>query len=221
MSAPALPSKGQANRPFDPYAYWDDRHASRDELTSGGHIGLGEPGNLLFYRQRLGTLIELIGDQLTFRHPLDVLDAGCGKGFFSDDLTRCGHHVVGIDASPVAIDHCRRNAAGTYKQAGLDEYTRAVLFDVVYCIDVTFHILDDALWRRSVENLGSLVRCGGRFILTEADVQDREPRGTYVVHRPLDTYHALLEPHGFHFVEYRPYGFRENEVGFLVYDRAH
>lgn len=216
---------GGSDRPhdalFDPYAYWDERHALQEELTSGGHIALGEPGNELFYRQRLGTLIEITGDQASFRHPLEVLDAGCGKGFFSDALMKGGHRVTGIDASSVAIEHCRQHAEGVYVQSGLEEYTSAVLYDVVYCIDVAFHILDDGLWEKSMDNLASLVRCGGRLILTEADVEEREPRGAYVVHRPLANYDSLLEPQGFRFVEFRPYRFRENEVGFLLYDRVH
>ena len=47
--------------PDDALRYWDDRHRSHGELQSGGHIGLSEAANEIFYRVRLGKLLELIG----------------------------------------------------------------------------------------------------------------------------------------------------------------
>ncbi|MEU1168676.1 hypothetical protein ABZ372_54600, partial [Streptomyces sp. NPDC005921] len=35
-----------------PLTYWDTRHRERDDLASGGHIGLDRPGNEIFYAVR-------------------------------------------------------------------------------------------------------------------------------------------------------------------------
>ncbi len=50
-----------------------------------------------------------------FAHVLEdserILDVGCGFGFPTFYLARCGHEVVGVDASPSEIDTARRIAA--------------------------------------------------------------------------------------------------------------
>ena len=86
-------------------AYWDARHVNDDELRSGGHRGLDYASNEIFYALRLGRLLEIIGDHTSTTEPLFVLDAGCGKGWFTRALTRFGHWVEGIDASPEAIKY--------------------------------------------------------------------------------------------------------------------
>ena len=89
--------------------YWDDRHRSLGDLRSGGHIGLSEAANEIFYRVRLGKLLELIGNLNAPNEPMFVLDAGCGKGRFSRELAACGFCVDGIDASDAAIAANRDN----------------------------------------------------------------------------------------------------------------
>src|SRR5947208_2228216 len=39
--------------------------------------------------------------------PARVLECGCGTGWLSNILQRCGYQVVGTDVSPYAIELCR------------------------------------------------------------------------------------------------------------------
>jgi 2-polyprenyl-3-methyl-5-hydroxy-6-metoxy-1,4-benzoquinol methylase len=253
-------------------AYWDARHRRKDDLRSGGHIGLDYAGNEMFYARRLGALLELIGDQGSESEPMFVLDAGCGKGQFARALARCGHRVDAIDASPSAIEYARatdpplaleqeeapdgasagqdpdaaaggavspavpateRNtvngALGSAHEGGapprwavctLDQWESPWPYDAVYSIDVLFHVLDDDVWRRSLDNLASLVRFGGTIVVTDEDRAQPHPRGNYILHRPPAVYLARLEPRGFTYRGFRPYGFRGNEVGFHVFTRT-
>lgn len=41
---------------------------------------------------------------------LDILDVGCGSGFFSVILASMGHHVTGIDLTPEMIKEARKTA---------------------------------------------------------------------------------------------------------------
>ncbi|MFC5212966.1 class I SAM-dependent methyltransferase [Streptomyces coerulescens] len=201
--------------------YWETRHAEHDELTSGGHIGLDRPGNELFYAQRLGTLLSLVGDLSSPAAPLFVLDAGCGKGYFARALARCGHRVDAFDASRTAVDHARAEGGGPrYAVAALDEWRAPWPYDIVVCVDVLFHVLDDEEWAAGLRNLASLVRVAGRLIVTDEDTAHRTPRGAYIVHRPLTAYRAELEPLGLRHTLSEPYGFRENRVGFHVFTRT-
>jgi SAM-dependent methyltransferase len=42
---------------------------------------------------------------------LRILDAGCGPGYFSLELARAGHHVVGVDISERSIEIARKTLA--------------------------------------------------------------------------------------------------------------
>ncbi|WP_369226815.1 class I SAM-dependent methyltransferase [Streptomyces sp. R39] len=204
-----------------PLTYWDNRHRERDDLASGGHIGLDRPGNEIFYAIRLGQLLTLIGDLSSPAAPLFVLDAGCGKGHFARSLARCGHHVDAFDASEEAVRHARTTGGGPrYRVAALDEWRSPWLYDVVMCVDVLFHVLEDAAWAASLRNLASLVRITGRLIVTDENTDEPVPRGDYILHRPVAAYRAELEPLGLSHTLFRPYGFRENRVGFHVFTRT-
>ncbi|WP_316755351.1 class I SAM-dependent methyltransferase [Streptomyces herbicida] len=202
-------------------AYWDNRHREHDDLASGGHIGLDRAGNELFYALRLGTLLGLVGDLTSPAAPLFVLDAGCGKGRFARALTRCGHRVDAFDASSEAIDQARAADGGPrYAEARLDAWRSPWPYDVVLCVDVLFHVLDDREWTAGLRNLASLVRVTGRLILTDEDGPAPRALGDYILHRPTAAYREVLEPLGLRHTEFRPYGFRENRVGFHVFTRT-
>ena len=198
--------------------YWDDRHRSLGELRSGGHLGLSEAANEIFYRVRLGKLLELIGNLNAPDEPMFLLDAGCGKGRFSRELAACGFCVDGIDASDAAIAASRAAGGARFEVSTLAGWRSPTLYDVVMSIDVLFHILDEDEWASSVRNLASLTRLGGQLIVTDENRDDRRPAGNYIVHRPRAAYADLLSDK-FRFVAFTPYQFRENAVGFLQFVR--
>ncbi|MET9083945.1 methyltransferase domain-containing protein [Streptomyces sp. NPDC004237] len=218
---PRTPTDAPLTYTGAPLTYWDTRHRERDDLASGGHIGLDRPGNEIFYAVRLGQLLTLIGDLSSPAAPLFVLDAGCGKGHFARALARCGHHVDAFDASEAAVAHAREQGGGPrYAFAALDEWRSPWLYDVVMCVDVLFHVMDDAEWAAGLRNLASLVRITGRLIVTDENIPEPVPRGDYILHRPLAAYREELEPLGLSHTLFRPYGFRENRVGFHVFTRT-
>jgi SAM-dependent methyltransferase len=200
--------------------YWEDRHRREGELRSGGHIGWDTCANEAFYVRRTATLLSIIGDRVGRQDPIIALDAGCGKGAFSRALSRCGVLVDGIDTSPEAIAHCQANGEGRFWVSTLADVRSSFLYDVVYSVDVLFHILDDGDWELSLRNLASLVRLAGRLILSDEGKDQGRVAGNYIAYRPLQAYLRLLEPLGFVFDSFRPYRFRENEVGLLSFVRV-
>ncbi|MBA2949515.1 class I SAM-dependent methyltransferase [Streptomyces himalayensis] len=201
-------------------AYWNTRHREQDDLTAGGHIGLDRPGHEIFYALRLGTLLTLIGDLSNPPSPLFVLDAGCGEGRLARALSRCGHRVDAIDTSSEAIAHARAKGGGPrYAEASLTGWRSPWLYDVVLCVDVLLHVRDDAQWAASLRNLASLVRVTGRLIVSDEDGHARTALGDSIVHRTTAAYRSALQPLGLHHTLSKPYGFRENPVGFHVFTR--
>ena len=126
------------------------------------------PENNEFYAFRLGRIIELIRRHAGAERGLRILDAGCGRGHFTDGLLRCGHRVTGIDTSPTAIAWAREHYGPHFEESSLYGYRPRALFDVVLCIDVLFHILDDQIWRASLVSLGRAAAAESLLIVTDS-----------------------------------------------------
>lgn len=202
-------------------AYWDDRHRHEGELRSGGDTSFDEATNEMFYVRRLALLLDLTGQHGDPVAPLFVLDAGCGKGWFSRALARFGHQVDAVDASASAVAHCRTAGGGPrYHVSTLADWRSPWLYDVVISVDVLFHVLDEAQWEASVRNLASLVRLGGRLLLSDQGEPGTRVYGDYQVTRGPDRYRSVLEPLGMHADGWHPYRFRGSPIGFHAFTRT-
>ena len=62
-----------------------------------------------FATERPAKWLERIEKYAPEGHPLKILDAGCGPGFFSVLLSKAGHKVTGIDGSEGMLEHAREN----------------------------------------------------------------------------------------------------------------
>jgi 2-polyprenyl-3-methyl-5-hydroxy-6-metoxy-1,4-benzoquinol methylase len=201
-------------------AYWDQRHRCESDLRSGGDLSYDEATNEMFYARRLGLLLDIIGPHSSPIAPLFMLDAGCGKGWFSRRLASFGHRVDGIDASEAAIAHCRARGGGPrYHHSALDDWTSPWLYDVVISVDVAFHILDDDQWRRSVTNLAALVRLAGRLVVSDWCGPGVRAYGNYQLVRGRDRYLPQLRAWGLRFDGWHPYRFRGSGIGFYAFTR--
>jgi 2-polyprenyl-3-methyl-5-hydroxy-6-metoxy-1,4-benzoquinol methylase len=202
--------------------YWNSRHQSHGELLSGGDVTYDHAANEAFYAVRLGRLLDLVDPASPPHARRRLLDAGCGKGWFSHALARCGFRVDGIDSSEHAIAEARTGAAPTetFAVSTLHEWTVPYLYDVVVSVDVLFHLTDDAVWAASVANLAALTKSGGRLLIADHEHPGAQVHGTYQVTRGSELYRAVLEPLGFRYAGFSPYRFRGNRGGFHTFERA-
>lgn len=79
-----------------------------------------------------------------------VLDAGCGSGYGSAELSLRARSVVGLDVSAEAVEYARRNFASENLKFAAGSCTqipfRASVFDVVVAFEVIEHLKDYALF---------------------------------------------------------------------------
>ncbi|MFG3689984.1 class I SAM-dependent methyltransferase [Micromonospora sp. NPDC047740] len=208
--------------PEENAAYWNRRHLTEGYLRSGGDMSYDEGTNRMFYILRLGLLLDIIGHNADPVAPLYLLDAGCGKGWFSRQLAQFGHQVDGIDASESAIAYCRdRGGPARFHVSPLSQWRSPWFYDVVLAVDVLFHVLADDEWERSVRNLASLVGLGGRLVVSDWGEPDDRVYGDYQVVRGTNRYLPLLSECGLRSDGWRPYAFRQNPIGFHVFTREH
>ncbi|WP_433722217.1 class I SAM-dependent methyltransferase [Actinoplanes sp. CA-051413] len=200
--------------------YWNERHQQETDLRSGGDISFDEATNYMFYQRRLTMLMDRVGLHNNPVAPMYLLDAGCGKGYFSRELAKFGHQVDGIDGSEAAIAHCRELGGGPrYHRTTLSGWRTPWLYDVVFTVDVLFHILDDTEWARSTRNLASLVRLGGKLVIGDWGEDGDHVYGNYQVVRGRDKYLPLLDACGLRFDGWEPYRFRRSPIGLYTFTR--
>jgi 2-polyprenyl-3-methyl-5-hydroxy-6-metoxy-1,4-benzoquinol methylase len=187
-----------------PQRYWETRHAeytSRGSLIGVGCIELDEIQNLADYRakwQRIETVLASAGP-VTGR---TLLDAGCGNGWFTAKCVALGFQVSAVDFSSEAIAAARKilGDAVTWHVGPLNEFAPARTYDVVLCIDVLFHIVDDEKWAKAVTNLGSLTSPDGLLVIQDHLIPEAQVLRTQSLTnshcrwRSMDRYLAALGP---------------------------
>jgi SAM-dependent methyltransferase len=218
-AVPGVPERLGVQQAID---FWDSRHRVRGELLSGGDLTYDHAGNEILYAVRLGRLLDVLGTWSSTAAPLRLLDAGCGKGYYTRAFARYGYLVDGIDTSTFAIEACRRDAVGgeRYAVSTLDAWQPGYVYDAVVSVDVMFHLMDDGVWERSVRNLARLVRLGGLLVVADHDTEQDNVRGEYQVTRATHRYHELAAAEGLRPDGFVPYRFRGSPVGFHVFTRG-
>lgn len=117
--------------------------------------------NYVCVQNRLQKTLELIRAQ----HPRNVLDVGCGDGFFSQRIWEATEAVVrGVDISLDASEKARRRGIDA-RQCDLNEGIcfEAESFDLVFCGEVLEHVFDPDLL---LEEVSRVLVPGGSFVLS-------------------------------------------------------
>jgi 2-polyprenyl-3-methyl-5-hydroxy-6-metoxy-1,4-benzoquinol methylase len=120
--------------------YWDKRY------SSGGTSGEGSIG---FLRDFKWDVIEKHVGKVS-----DVIDVGCGDLSFWDG--RDCDKYVGIDGSEVIIQkNMLKRPNWNFVVSYSDNEMISMLYqaDVVFCFDMLFHIMDDEVYEKTIENL--------------------------------------------------------------------
>ena len=147
-------------------AHWDRRAPTFDE--DFGH-SIRTPAE----RAAWDRILDLV---LGGRGALECLDAGCGTGFLSFELTARGHHVTGVDFAPAMLAEARRKAAERSVSIRFEEADAEHLsfpagsFDLV----ISRHVL----WtlphpEAAIDEWIRVLRPGGRLVVVDGQFDAR------------------------------------------------
>ncbi len=202
--------------------FWDKRHSLMNEY-SGGDKGLSDSENYEFYVHRLNCILGIIRKNFYGVRHLDILDAGCGKGLFARGFYLAGYKPVGVDSSEFAINECRKNIPQcVFECQDLAKFDINKTFDVAVCIDVLFHIVDDAVWRKVLERIAHALRYDGIMIVSDANFANKITRlgkNGYIVYRNEEYYKEVMLDMGFELCRVIPYNIFSNQNRFMVFRR--
>lgn len=189
-----------------PDAYWERRHQLHGRHLDGvGQIGLGQIANELDYWEKWKRLSELL-DDLGVPPNRTAIDAGCGIGWFTERLVERGHQAHGVDFSSNAISVAREvlGDRATFEVSPLPNLTARQPADLVICVDVLFHIVENRSWSEALNALTGITSSGGLLVIQEHLVDATDRKGSvHVRWRTLNDYRKALS--GWSLVQHKTY----------------
>ena len=130
----------------------------------------------------------------------DVLDVGCGEGFFAAELKKDGNRIVGVDALPSATEHA---ALERYISADLNaaqpELARQAgehAFDRVLLLDVLEHLVQP---ERLLAEVRPALKEGGQLVVSVPNVANITVRLALLFGRFPYTDRGILDCTHLHF----------------------
>lgn len=198
----------------EPAAFYDD-------LAEHYHL-IFEDWDRSIERQAgiLGPIIEsVLGESVSGRAPLSILDCACGIGTQAIGLARRGYTVTASDVSSAAVARARREAA----QRGLViEFSVADMrdlsamaareFDVVLAADNALpHLVEDGDLARALGQIKSRLRKGGLFLATMRDYD------TLIQSRPKFQPPAIYSDYGFRRIVHQVWDWQGDEYSVHLY----
>jgi SAM-dependent methyltransferase len=191
---------------FDHVVYWNKRLSGNFGLESVGYLGLGLAFNRWMYRVRK-RIFTNCAKQLGNSSTSSVLDVGSGTGFYIDLWKSMGYtHITGVDISTQAVESLRSKHPGlTFVHGDVsDTSLQLPKARLISCMDVLFHVVDEAGFDRALSKLSHALEPGGTLILSDNFLHGPEKRLSHHVSRTLADYTAALERHGFRIVSRKP-----------------
>jgi SAM-dependent methyltransferase len=196
--------------------YWEKRLGADWSLRGVGFSRLGTRFNEWQYRLRAERFDAIVRELGIDGRRARVLDVGSGTGFYIDAWTRLGaEHITGLDLTDAAVASLRTAFPDvTVVRADITEGTGGLAsgsFDVVSCMDVMFHVVDNARFLSALQNIAEVLTPGGTFIWSDFFVHGREYGDRHIVWRNLYRIEDMLDRAGFDVVFRKPLFYVMNE----------
>lgn len=191
---------------YDPKKFFKARHAEYGfDLRAVGDRGLSAEQNDNAYREASRTFLELCKTEKVDFASANVIDVGCGTGFYTQILRDNGvTRYLGIDIIDDRFEVLRdRYPDLSFSQLDVAEEPLETPYDLIVMIDVTQHIVDDEKFSAAMQNIRSHLADEGVFIVTSWLAEKRTKRTYYEVARPMSYYKREFPD--YHFREIIPF----------------
>lgn len=196
------------NKHYNPQEYWETRLSEEFSLIGAGYIGFGRQYNKWMYKARRRCL-----DRMLRRHPVhleksDILDIGCGTGFYIDYWRNRGvRSITGIDITQKSIA-AMQDKFPDYKFIKADICDVAVeagkKFDIITAFDVLLHIVDESKFETAIANIKKLAKSGSLIFITDLFLKYYMPPRGHEYDRTFIRYKRCLEAYGFQILDKIP-----------------
>ena len=195
-------------RRYEPERYWQERLSKNFSLGGAGHTGLGLEYNKWLYKARIRALNKLLKDEQINPRGKQILDIGCGTGFYIDYWDRLGAaEIVGLDITETSISRLTANYP-KHKFIKADITANGLElkgeFDIITAFDVLFHIVDEDKFEQAIKNIGRFSRKKNKILITDSFLTEPRPSGFHENYRTIHRYREVLNNNGLGIVKITP-----------------
>lgn len=198
----------KSDNAFDPRSYWESRLNAKFDLTGVGFRRKSVAFNRWVYRVRTELMDGLLESNNWPPQGKDVLDIGCGTGYFIDYwLSRKAGSVTGIDIAEISIARLKEQfPQATFRLADLSDpdFHLDGTFDYITIFDVLFHIVDDPRFENAVANLARCCKPGSKVFITDLFGKKTFAGVRHCRNRSLDVYLSAFSKQGFKLISKTP-----------------
>ncbi len=206
------------NKTFNPDAYWEDRLHTISGLEGVGFKKLGPSFNKWAYKVRKHVFKKQVPKlNIDFKNA-NTLDIGSGTGFYIQAWRELEvQKITGVDITPTAIDNLKKtfpkenfflSDIGDVNYNSNNIYEQ---YDLISCMDVLFHIVDDVRFEQSVKNISAITKSGGHFIYSDFYLHGPVQRGESQVSRTKEYLIGVFTKNGFELVTLKPFMYYTNK----------
>ena len=163
------PSKYSRDNDYDAEKYWKDRFSKYNLSLKGvGDEGLSEEENKKMYLEAAGVLMDLCKRESIDFQNVNVLEVGCGAGFYAQFFDDLGvKKYTGIDITDALFLELKRNFP-RFKFIKKDVTSDRIKgkFDLIIMIDVIEHIVKESRLSSAMENIKDCLADNGIFMIS-------------------------------------------------------
>ncbi|HYG37823.1 MAG TPA: class I SAM-dependent methyltransferase [Cytophagales bacterium] len=197
---------------FNPNTYWESRLTKIKGLEGVGYSRLGKQFNFWAYKVRKVAFLKALQENDIIVKGKNVLDIGSGTGFYVDifRVLQAGN-VTGMDITDQAV----ANLKTTFPQyeflkmdigEPLPEDSLLIQsFDVISCMDVLFHIVEDKRFEVAFENISKMLKPGGIFIYSDNFLNKETIRTKHQVSHSKKTLMDIFHKNGLQLFYHAPF----------------
>ncbi len=195
---------------FEETSYWRQRVKGDADLGVVGHRSLGRGYNEYIYRRRTDCLLEALRLLDIRPSQCNVLDLGCGSGYYATFWKELGvSELTGIDIADAGVDGLREKFPEyTFLEADLTQAAAAARiggpYSIVTLFDIIYHIIDDAAALNALKIAAGALKPTGVLLLFEQLAPKDYSLLSHVKFRGKMNYLALLEAAGLEIVSRQP-----------------
>jgi len=195
-------------RKYEPERYWQERLSRNFSLGGAGHTGLGLEYNKWLYKARIRALNKLLREGQINPHGKQILDIGCGTGFYIDYWEKMGAAgIVGLDITEASISRLAANYPG-YKFIKADITDNGLElkgeFDIITAFDVLFHIVDEDKFEQAIKNIKAQSHKKTMILIMDSFLSQPRPPGFHENYRTIHRYREVLNNNGLRIVKIIP-----------------
>jgi SAM-dependent methyltransferase len=196
---------------YQPKDYWEKRLKENFSLKGVGNFSYSSRYNYWIYKNNAAFLTKALSTLNIDPEGACVCDLGCGTGFYVDYYhNRGAENITGVDITNASVSSLAEKYPDyTFIQEGVDSVSliekAGLEFDIVNAFGILYHIVDEVLFEKAIENISKLTKETGYIVISDFFQDETKASTEHVVHRSLKVYEDAFRKHGIKIVAMYPY----------------